>query len=168
MVLRPNAFMQTLIDQIMLPAVQATGAIPNPIGTAGISFINARDVGECAAETLLTQQWDGQVLVLTGPRAVTFAEIADLISAKTGRQVGTREITPADVRAQLEQRGMARWEAEHFEEMYQLFRDGRSEFVTSDVERLLGRPPGTVKDHLAASQDPAATPQAQPRKPDPL
>jgi uncharacterized protein YbjT (DUF2867 family) len=157
-VLRPNAFMQTLIDQITLPAVKATGAIPNAIGAAGISFINARDVGECAARVLTSREWDGQTLVLTGPRAVGFAEIADMVSAKTGQPVGTREITPADIRIQLEQRGMARWEAEHFEEMYQLFRDGRSEFVSDDVERLLGRPPGTVEDHLAAHPDLAVAP----------
>lgn len=157
-VLRPNAFMQTLIDQIMLPAVKATGTIPNAIGAAGISFINARDVGECAARVLTSSQWDGQTLVLTGPRAVGFAEIAGLISAKTGQQVGTREITPADIRGQLEQRGMARWEAEHFQEMYQLFRDGRSEFVSGDVQRLLGRPPSTVEDHLSAHPGLAVTP----------
>lgn len=157
-VLRPNAFMQTLIDQIMLPAVKATGAIPNAIGPAGISFINARDVGECAARVLTSPQWDGQTLVLTGPRAVGFAEIAAMVSARTGQPAVTREITPADVRVQLEQRGMARWEAEHFEEMYQLFRDGRSEFVSDDVERLLGRPPGTVEDHLAAHPGLAAAP----------
>jgi NAD(P)H dehydrogenase (quinone) len=81
---------------------------------------------------------------------VTFAQIADMISASTGHQVGTQEITPADVRRQLEQRGMARWEAEHFEEIYQLFRDGRSEFVSGDVARLPDRPPGTVGEHLAA------------------
>jgi uncharacterized protein YbjT (DUF2867 family) len=161
-VLRPNAFMQTLIDQIMLPAVKATGAILNPIAAAGISFIDARDVGDCAAEVLASPRWDGETLVLTGPRAVSFAEIADMISARTGRQVGTREITPADVRRQLEERGMARWEAEHFQEMYQLFRNGRSEFVTGDVERLLGRPPGTVEDHLAAIPEMTTAPQARP------
>ena len=58
---------------------------------------------------------------------------------------------------------MARWEAEHFQEMYQLFRDGRSEFVTGDVERLLGRPPGTVEEYLATLPDLAAAPQAQAR-----
>ena len=150
-VLRPNAFMQTLIDQIMLPALRATGAIPNPIGTAGISFINARDVGECAAVVLPDRDWDGQTLLLTGPRAVSSAQIATDDQRQHRPAGGPREITPADVRRQLEQRGMARWEAEHFEEMYQLFRDGRSEFVTGDAERLLGRPPGTVEDHLAAA-----------------
>ena len=100
---------------------------------------------------LASQDWDGQTLVLTGPSAVSYSQIATMISASTGQQAGLREITPADVRHQLEQRGMARWEAEHFEEMYQLFRDGRSEFVTGDAGRLLGRPPGTVEDHLTAT-----------------
>jgi NAD(P)H dehydrogenase (quinone) len=83
-ILRPNAFMQTLIDQIMFPAVRATGAIPNAIGTAGISFIDTRDIGRCAAEALLGSSWDGQTLTLTGPAPVTFAEIA------TGGQPGHR------------------------------------------------------------------------------
>jgi hypothetical protein len=43
---------------------------------------------------------------------------------------------------------MAPWEAEHFQEMYQLFRDRRSEFVTTDVEHVLGRAPRTVEDYL--------------------
>ncbi len=152
-ILRPNAFMQTLIDQIMLPAVRATGAIPNAIGSAGISFIDARDAGECAAVALTDPLWDSQTLILTGPRPVTFSQIAGMISARTRRHVGVTEITPADVRSQLEQRGMPRWEAEHFEEMYQLFRDGQSEFVTGDVQRLLGRPPSSVEEHLAAEPD---------------
>ena len=53
-VLRPNAFMQTLIGQILIPGVRATGAVANALGTSGISFIDARDVGECAAVTLLS------------------------------------------------------------------------------------------------------------------
>jgi NAD(P)H dehydrogenase (quinone) len=162
-ILRPNAFMQTLIDQIMLPAVKATGAIPNAIGTSGISFIDAADVGGCAAVVLGDPSWDGQTLILTGPAAVTFGQISEMITRRTGHQVVTTEITPADVRRSLEARGMARWEAEHFEEMYQLFRDGWSEFVSDDVERILGRPPGTVEEHLAAYPDLAATSQAEAR-----
>lgn len=149
-VLRPNAFMQTLIDRIMLPALEATGAIPNPIGTAGISLIDAKDVGECAAEALTDPQWLGQTLVLTGPRSVTYQQIADILPRTTGMTVTTRDITPADVRRSLEDRGTPAWEAEHFEEMYQLFREGRSEHVTDTVDRMLGRPAASVEDHLAA------------------
>ena len=147
-VVRPNGFMQTLIDGIMLPAARASGSIPNALGSAGISLIDGRDIGEVCAEVLTDSRWIDQTLVLTGPRAVTFAEIAALIAEETGQDVGTVDITPADVRDNLLNRGMAAWEAEHFEEMYQLFRDGGSEFVSKDVERVLGRPPRTVEDYL--------------------
>ncbi|TCK21452.1 NAD(P)H-binding protein [Pseudonocardia endophytica] len=148
-VIRPNAFMQTLIGTIMLPAVRETGKIPNAIGGAGISFVDARDIGEVCAEVLLNDVWAGETLVLTGSRAVTFAEIADQLGA------ATIDITPADVRENLLGRGMALWEAEHFQEMYQLFRDGESEFVTADVERVLGRAPRTVEDYLHETMEPA-------------
>lgn len=149
-VLRPNSFMQTLIDRIMLPALEATGAIPNPIGTAGISLIDAQDVGECAAEALVDPRWLGQTLALTGPRSVTYPQIAEILSRTAGSPVATHDITPAEVRRSLEDRGTAAWEAEHFEEMYVLFREGRSEHVTDTVQQMLGRPAASVEDHLAA------------------
>lgn len=151
-VVRPNAFMQTLIGTIMLPAVRVGGPIPNAIGGAGISFVDARDVGEVCAAVLLDPAWTGETLVLTGARAVTFAEIAQVCGAPTV------EITPADVRENLLGRGMARWEAEHFEEMYQLFRDGESEFVSDDVARVLGRGPRTVEAYLRETLGAVATP----------
>ena len=147
--LRPNAFMQTLIGTIMLPAVKASGAVPNAIAGAGISFIDARDIGECAAITLITDAWDGQTLVLTGPRAVTYADIAATIEQLTGQRVAVNEITPADVRNMMLGRGTPLWEAEHFEEMYEMFRRGESEFISADVERLTGHPPRTVEAYLA-------------------
>lgn len=91
--LRPNAFMQTLIDQIMLPAVAATGAIPNPIAGAGINFVDARDVGDCVARLLTDASFDGQTLVLTGPSPVRFAEIAELIRINSVQHVTTIETT---------------------------------------------------------------------------
>ena len=147
--LRPNAFMQTLIGQIMLPAVRATGAVPNAIAGAGISFIDARDIGDSAAVALTTDAWDGQTLVLTGPRPVTYAELAAIIGRRSGRPVEIKEVTPADVRAMMTARGTPQWEAEHFEEMYEMFRRGESEFVSDDVERITGHPPRDVEAYLA-------------------
>jgi NAD(P)H dehydrogenase (quinone) len=157
-IVRPNGFMQTLIGNIMLPAVRSTGMIPNAIGSSGISLIDARDIGDVCAAVLTEERWAGQTLVLTGPRSVTFGQIAELLSAQTGRDVGTVDITPDDVRQSLLARGMPDWEAEHFQEMYQLFRDGKSEFVTSDVEGVLGHAPRTVEDYLRECRDSLATP----------
>jgi uncharacterized protein YbjT (DUF2867 family) len=152
-ILRANAFMQTLIDQIMLPAALQTGVVANPIGDAGISFIDAYDVGACAAAALTDSRYDGRTLILTGPAAVTYRQIADYVAARTGRPVTVSEITPADVAGNLAARGMPAWETEHFAEMYELFRAGGSQFVTDDVARILGRPATTVEHHLNQSKE---------------
>ena len=148
-VLRPNAFMQTLIGQILIPGVRATGAVANALGTSGISFIDARDVGECAAVALLCDEWDGQALVLTGPRSVTYREIADALGRAAGVPVPCNDITPADIGVMMKARGLPEWEAEHFEEMYEMFRRGESEFVSDDVRLLSGHEPRSVEAYVA-------------------
>lgn len=56
---------------------------------------------------------------------------------------------------------MADWEADHFREMYQLFRDGQSEFVTTTIQDITGHPARSVESFLdeqlvtSASQAPA-------------
>ena len=156
-ILRPNSFMQVLIGRLMLPSLRTTGKVMNPIGTAGISLIDARDVGAVAAQVLTTHEYDGQTLVLTGPRSVTYAEIADTVAVNTGEPTAVVEVTPADVRGALIARGTEEWEADHFAEMYELFRAGESEFVTDTVQRVTGQTPRTVEaylgEELAEAQD---------------
>ena len=154
-ILRPNSFMQVLIGKQMIPALQTSGVVPNPIAGSGISFIDARDVGAVAAEVLLRHDWDGQTLELTGPRSVTYADIAGLVSTLLGRTVSTVETTPAEVRATLIGRGMPEWEADHFQEMYQLFRAGESEKVTSTVEDVTGTADRTIEGFLTEQLAPA-------------
>jgi len=147
-ILRPNAFMQTMINQIMLPTIKATGKMPNAIGAAGLSMIDAKDIGDVAAKVLTEPTWDGETLVLTGPRAVSYYEIADLIGQLRGQQIDVLEITPADVRESSLARGLELWEAEHFQEMYQMFRDNESSYVSDDVERVTGHAAGTIESYL--------------------
>ncbi|MFD5830849.1 hypothetical protein [Lentzea sp. NPDC060358] len=136
---RMAAFMETLVDRTLVPAAKATGTIPNALGRSGISMISARDVGHCAAAALTDSRWDGRTRRLIGPHL--------------GRVVEVAETTPAALRESLVARGVETWEAEHFKEMYELFRDGHSEFVTGDVRRLLGRDPVDLAAHLGPAGD---------------
>ena len=72
----------------------------------------------------------------------------DIVWEVPARPVEIKQITPADVRAMMTARGTPQWEAEHFEEMYEMFRRGESEFVSDDVERITGRPPRDVDAYL--------------------
>jgi uncharacterized protein YbjT (DUF2867 family) len=147
-ILRPNAFMQVIVGQQLLPALASTGRILNPIGDAGLSFVDARDVGAVAAQVITRHDWDGQTLALTGPRAVTYPEIAELAAARTGTPTTVVDVSIADLRASLVGRGLADWEADHFAEMYGLFKSGESSFVTDTIEQVTGRPARTIEAYL--------------------
>ncbi|GAB2832315.1 NmrA family NAD(P)-binding protein [Microbacterium insulae] len=154
-ILRPNSFMQVLVGQLMLSALRDTGRVINPIGAAGISLIDARDVGAVAAEVLTRHDWDGQTLALTGPRSVGYAELAELISARSGEPASVIDVSLDQVRDSLVGRGMAEWEADHFREMYELFAARASEFVTDTVLEITGAAPRTIEaflDESVASQ----------------
>ncbi|WP_223622878.1 NAD(P)H-binding protein [Microbacterium sp. EST19A] len=147
-ILRPNSFLQVLVGKLMLPGIHSTGKIINPLGTAGISMIDARDVGAVAARVLTSHAWDGQTLSLTGPRPVTYAEIAEAVSARRGVPVAVADVTLDQVHASLTANGMAPWEAEHFREMYELFAAGASAFVTDTVREVTGNEPRTIEAYL--------------------
>ena len=146
-ILRPNAFMQTLLPPIAA-SVRANGVVVNPLGRAGISLIDCADIGAAAAAVLCDDRHDGQTFALTGPAAPTYADIAAVIETVTGRAVTVVETTPEAMADTVRSRGASEWEAAHLAEMLALFRAGASEFVTDDVERLTGRRPRSVADYV--------------------
>lgn len=148
-ILRPNTLMQTLVGQSVLGPLKATGVIHNPVGDAGISIIDAQDVGAVAARVLTSESWDGHTLILTGPRPVSLAQIGELLSEHLGKSVPVVDVTLDQLRASLLARGLPAWEADHVIEMQEIFRAGDSAFTTTTVEELTGQPAHDVADYLS-------------------
>jgi uncharacterized protein YbjT (DUF2867 family) len=146
-VVRPNGFMQTLIVA-MAATVRERGLIANPLGTAGISLVDCSDIGAATAAVLTEPRHDGGHHVLTGPTAPTYAKIAALITDETGADVKVLDVTPEQAGEAARARGLSDWEAGHLTEMLAMFRTGASEYVTTDVEELTGRPPRSVRDFV--------------------
>jgi NAD(P)H dehydrogenase (quinone) len=146
-VVRPNGFMQTLIVA-MAATVRERGLIANPLGTAGISLVDCADVGAATAAVLTDPRHDGRPHVLTGPAAPTYAEIAAVITEETGVDVKVLDVTPEQAGEAARARGLSDWEAGHLTEMLAMFRTGVSEYVTTDVDELTGRPPRSVRDFV--------------------
>lgn len=148
-ILRPNAFMQTLIGRMMMASVAAEGVIRNPIGDAGLSFVDATDIARCAVVELLDPDRDEGTYVLTGPTAPTFADVRVLLESAVGRSIELIEIEPEDVEREMLARGLSTWEARHFREMFALFGRGESEYLGDGVERLTGKAPNSVERYVA-------------------
>lgn len=148
-VLRAAWFAQNFSEGHLAGAV-AAGELALPGGDVAEPFVDVDDVAEAAVIALLDDAHAGKVYELTGPRLLTFAEVASEISAATGRPLRYAPIS----RAQLEEglrHEMPSAHAAFFAELFAFLLDGHNAHVGSDLPRLLGRPARDFRDFVAAA-----------------
>ena len=152
-ILRPGWFMQDFDEYFFAPAILAEGAIQMPVGDGREAFIHADDIAEVAAATLLDPDAHaGAEYELTGPEALTLAQVAARISAATGREVRHDDLPRADWIAGLEAGGVPADYAAMLGMLSDALRASANAAVTADVERVTGHAPRSFDDYLA---DPA-------------
>ena len=89
-ILRPAYFMQN--ESMVQQTIQDYGVYPMPIGSAGVSMINARDIADVAVAELLRRDKAPTALApltleLVGPQVLTGHSVANIWSAALGREV---------------------------------------------------------------------------------
>lgn len=142
-VLRPNWFMQNFSESFLLPSTVEDGqVVVAPAGDGAVSFIDARDIAAVAAAALTEDgRHAGAEYVLTGGRALTFAEAASTIGKTTGGEVRYVEVEPEQMREGVVGAGVPGEYADMLLGLFEGIRAGWNEPVTGAVERVLGRPP---------------------------
>lgn len=142
-ILRPAWVMQNFTDD-HLPVINGTLCVPS--GGGSEAFVDAADIAAVAAETLLNPgAHAGARYALTGPRAITFDDVAASIAAVSGRPVGYKDIDqeawisgaivaglPADYAVML------RW-------LTGSVISGDGARPTGDIEAVTGRPAGSFE-----------------------
>jgi uncharacterized protein YbjT (DUF2867 family) len=146
--LRPNWYMQNFLAGFLADPIRARGAFALPAGDGAVSFVDARDVAAVAAHALCADA-AGAEWTLTGPRALTHAGAAAILSAAAGRPIGYEAITDDVMRAQLERDGWADGEAEMLIGLLREIRRGGRAAVTDTVRAVLDREPTSLEAFAA-------------------
>ncbi|MET9365132.1 NAD(P)H-binding protein [Streptomyces sp. NPDC006632] len=72
-----------------------------------MAWVAPRDIAEVAVGRLLSPAWSGRcVQAVHGAADLTWREVAGIVTAATGRQIGVERITDDEMRAQLHRAGM--------------------------------------------------------------
>lgn len=137
--LRPNLFMQGLLA--FKEAIQQQGQMFAPIGEARISAVDVRDIAAAAAAALTESGHDHNTYDLTGPAALTHAEMATGLAAALGHPVAFVDVAPVDLQHYLLQAGMDPWQAEGLLEDYAHYHRGEAAAVASGVQEATGQLP---------------------------
>jgi uncharacterized protein YbjT (DUF2867 family) len=109
-------------------------------------MVDPRDVGAAAAAVLADPEQPAALYTLTGPSAVSFAEVAEVLSAVTGRSIGYVDVPDAAALDGLVQSGVPAPFAEAMVTIFGQLRAGAGSLVSDDVALLTGRQPRPISD----------------------
>ena len=146
--IRPNWFMQNFSIGMFAQSIRDSGDISLPAADAKVSFVDTRDIAAMAVASLIEGGHEGIGYTVTGSRAMTHTEVADIISNVSEKSVRYTSITDDDLRAYAAQQGHAPADIEYFVSFFQPMRDGLYEPISPDVSTVLGRPPITFEQHV--------------------
>ena len=139
-ILRSNSFMQNLLW--FAAEIRTKGSFSLPMGVAKTAPVDIRDVAAVATENLTSEPTLDATYNITGPEKLTFVEIAQGLSAATGKQIEYRDIDPAEFLQVLLRAEIPGWYAEAVTASWSVARAGEP-IVTNVVAELTKKPPLT-------------------------
>jgi uncharacterized protein YbjT (DUF2867 family) len=142
--LRDNLYLE-FVDQM----VGEDGVVRGPAGDGRAAVVAHEDIARVATAVLLDPSAHaGETYSLTGPEALTFTEMASVVSEVTGREVGFHDGRLEGARAARSVYGAPDWQVDAWVSTYTAVARGELDGVTDDVERLTGRRPLSLRAYL--------------------
>lgn len=151
--LRDNFYLDFLPE-----IVGEDGVIRGPAGDGRVAAVTRADIARSAVAVLTApDDHAGATWDLTGPEALSFTEVADLLSAHTGRAVGYHAETVEEAYASRLRWPAPQWQYDAWVSTYTAIANGELAGVTDHVQRLTGRPAtglAAYLSHLDAPEQP--------------
>lgn len=140
-ILRPNNFYQN--DFWWKDAIVQYGVYPQPLGSAGVSRVDVRDISDAAANAFTEDGHENETYALNGPDALTGADCARVFSDVMGREInyGGDDL---DAWEQQFRQFLPAWMVYDFRLMYDVFQ--KEGFSATDEQmdgnrKILGKEP---------------------------
>ena len=135
------------------------GVLPMPGGEIAEPIIDVDDIAGVAVAALTEDGHRGKLYEVTGPRLMTFAEMAEVLSQSTGRPIRHIPISFEDFHANIARSG-GTFVADVFTAIARETLDGRNAHTTDGVMQALGRPPRDFAEFAQAAARAGAWPAA--------
>lgn len=143
-IIRAAWFAQNFSEGALLEPVRS-GVLPMPVGDVREPIVDVDDIADVAVAALTEQGHAGALYEVTGPRLMTFAEMAAELSRTMGRTVQYLPISFDDFHAEIE-RANGKMIADVITDIARETLDGRNANLTDGVQRALGRAPRDFSD----------------------
>jgi uncharacterized protein YbjT (DUF2867 family) len=148
-IIRPNYFNQN--DATLKDALTKAGIYPMPLGQAGVSAVDIRDIAEAAAIALTSDGHFGKTYNLNGPDVLSGPKMASIWSGLLGKEIRYSGDDMDAFEEQMRKR-VPSWSAFDIRMMFQGYLERGFVAEAGDIEtltQLLGHPPRRYEDFAA-------------------
>jgi len=134
--IRAGEFMPAYFRQV--PSIVARDAVALPMEDARIASIDIGDIAEVAAKVLTSEGHEGKVYPITGPEALSMSEVAERLSAATGKVIRYVNVAPEDAKKAQLTAGVPPYLADALAELFAERRKGMEAKVWPTIETVFG------------------------------
>jgi uncharacterized protein YbjT (DUF2867 family) len=139
--LRPNEFMQNFVN-FHSPSIKGNNAFYVPLEDAKVSLVDVRDIAGVAVKSLIDEdKHKNKTYLITGPEALSYHQVAEILSNTTGRKINYVNISDEEARAAMKEIGMSDWLINTVSELSEYFRKGKASEISPAVEEVTGNKP---------------------------
>lgn len=147
-ILRNNWYTENYLGNVASAA--ESGVVAASVGDGRVASASRADFAEAAAVVLTTDGHIGEVYELAGDVAWSFDDLAEALTAVTGRPVTYTPLTSEEHAAQLAAAGLDEGTVGFVTALDANIRDGALAETTGDLSRLIGRPTTPLVEGLRA------------------
>ncbi|MGW6058591.1 NmrA family NAD(P)-binding protein [Streptomyces sp. NPDC055189] len=151
-VLRPSWFMQNFVTRGHPhgDSIRTADEIVTATGQGRVGFVDADDIAAVAVRALTDERAHNAAHLITGPQALSYADVAEAVSKAAGREIRHRSVPVADFRERLAAAGIPEDFARILAAMDDSIAHGSEDRVAPTVERITGRAARSFADLAAA------------------
>lgn len=143
--IRTAAFMSNALS--WADSIREDGVLCSSTGEGKIAFIHPDDIAEVVVSVLTHGKALNGSLVITGPQAISYREMASVIGEAIGKPIRYETLSDADALAEA-MMWADRVYAEALIDIWQAVREDRLATTSDGVQQVLGRAPRTFADWI--------------------
>lgn len=150
-VLRPSWFMQNFVTpgHLHVESIRTADEIVTATGQGRVAFVDADDIAAVAARALTDDRPHNTGHLITGPEALSYADVAEAVSKVSGRAIRHRPVPVAEFTERLAAVGIPEAFARMLAAMDDDIAHGSEDRVDPAVQRITGRPARALADFAA-------------------
>ena len=142
--LQPNQFMQVYLR--FKDTIASQGKFYAASKDSRVSPVDVRDIAAVAVAVITGTGHEGKTYVITGPEALTYADVAQKLSAAVGKDVTYVDVPLEKAKQAILDGGAPEWFAEGQMEQFRFRWQGKQSRVTSTIADAAKKEPTTFLD----------------------